>query len=80
MTVKVTRHRSDVMEVTEGCLVTRIEDLYQQHIPLSLALIQKKAITLHEAEKEGSEAAEVKPLVQQEAGFSAFRSGMASEI
>lgn len=79
-TVKVISHRSDVMEITKRRLVTWIEDLYQQHIPVSLALFQKKAVTLHEAGKEASEAAEVKPLVHQEAGFSTFRSGMASKI
>jgi hypothetical protein len=47
--VKITRHRSDVMEIVERHLETFTEDLYQQHAPVSLALIQENAVSLHEA-------------------------------
>jgi hypothetical protein len=45
-------------------LAMRIEDLYQHHIPISLALIQEKAMSLLGAETEEFEeegAAKVKP-------------------
>jgi hypothetical protein len=39
--VKITCERSNVMKVMERCEATWIKDLYQQHIPISLALIQE---------------------------------------
>jgi hypothetical protein len=61
--VKIICQRSDVMEV-QGHLAMWIEDLYQHHIPISLALIQEKVMSLHGAETEEFEeegAAKVKP-------------------
>lgn len=74
--MKFISHRIDV---TERHLLTWIEDLFQQHNPLSLALFQKKARTEKEAKKE-EDAADVKSLVHQGASFSIFRSGMASKV
>jgi hypothetical protein len=71
------------MKIMERCLAVWIEDLYQQHIPISPALIQEKAISLHEAVKEelgDEEAAEMKPFGAQESGFIAFRSSIASKM
>jgi hypothetical protein len=50
--VKITPQRSDVMEVVERHLATWIDDLYQQQIPISPALIHEKVVNLHEAVKE----------------------------
>jgi hypothetical protein len=40
------------MEIVERHLATWIEDLYQQQIPISLALIHEKVVNLHEAVEE----------------------------
>lgn len=62
--MKITHQSSDVMKVMAGHLATWLEDLYQQHIPVSLTLIQGKASSLHETvkeEMEENEAAKLKP-------------------
>jgi hypothetical protein len=73
------------MEVMERHLAEWIKDLYQEHIPVHLTIIQEKVISLHEAVKEleQEDAAKVKPFgasVHQEAGFTTFRSSMASKM
>jgi hypothetical protein len=75
-TVKVIRRRSDVMEVRKASGNVNRGFISTTH-PLRPSPHSKMAMTLHEAEKE---AAKVKPLMHQEPGFSAFRSGMASKI
>jgi hypothetical protein len=57
-----------------GRLVTL--DLYQQHTPVNLVLIQEKAISLHEALKEElgeEEGAEVKPFGASRGWFHHFQ-------
>jgi hypothetical protein len=73
--VKVTRQRSDVMEIMKRRLATWIEDLYQQHTPISLAPIQEKGISLYEAVKElgEEEATEVKPFDASGGSFHCFQ-------
>jgi diketogulonate reductase-like aldo/keto reductase len=40
------------MKVMERCLAKWVKDLYQQHMPVCLALIHEKVNSLHEALKE----------------------------
>jgi hypothetical protein len=61
--MKITCQRGDVMEV-ERHLAMWIEELYQYRIPISLALLQEKAMSLYEAEMEEFEE-EVAPKVKQ---------------
>ena len=45
--VNITRQRSEIMETMERRLATWIQDLYSNNTPVSLALIQAKALNIH---------------------------------
>lgn len=78
--VKITQLRS---EGKERLLVLWLEDLYAKNIPVGLALIQEKAMSLYEDLKKGRERSCKRKTIQgskRVGGFTAFKKGMVLEM
>ncbi|XP_066474732.1 tigger transposable element-derived protein 1-like [Tiliqua scincoides] len=74
--VKITRLRSEVMERMERLLVLWLEDLYAKNVPVGLALIQQKAMSLYGDLKKDlgeEEAAKEKPFKAARGWFYRFQ-------
>ncbi|XP_061435172.1 tigger transposable element-derived protein 1-like [Lethenteron reissneri] len=74
--VKITRQRSVVMEQMEQLLALWIEDLHSKNAPISLALVQEKALSLYEDLKRElgeAEAAKEKPFKAARGWFYRFQ-------